>query len=101
MSAVVTISPEGLDAEVCPAVKSLGNLAGVHRLPRLEHISLVDRDDGRTVVFIVVPEIAADQWRQAIGAPAFTPHHRQNYTQHTTERSCWFGATVRLSYTSL
>lgn len=98
-AAMLSLTPEDLETLDCPVTKALANLAAIHRLPRLEHAYLIERTDGRTVVNLALPEIAAEPWRRALAAAPFTPIHRQHYSQHTTE-VFWFGATVRLSYTT-
>lgn len=98
---VVSIAPDDLDhVEDLPVAQAIGNLAHVHHLPRLEHVYRITKDDGRTVVLIAVPEAAAEAWRAALGAPPFTARTHPTSRQFTTERSCWFGATVRLSYST-
>jgi hypothetical protein len=98
---VVSIDVDDLDAvEDLPAAKALSNLAAVHQLPRLEHIYRVDRHDGHTIVQLAVPLAAAEQWRAALGAPPFDETRHPHSSQWRTERSCWFGATIRLSYST-
>lgn len=98
---VVSIAPDDLDAvEDLPAARALSNLAAVHQLPRLEHVYRVARHDGHTIVLLAVPHGAAEQWRAALGAPPFTEARHPHSSQWRTERSCWFGATVRLSYST-
>lgn len=97
---VVSIAPDDLDhVEDLPAAKAIGNLAHVHQLPRLEHVYRVDAYDGRTVVLVAVPQAAAECWRAALGAPPFSARSHPTSRQHTTE-VFWFGATVRLSYST-
>lgn len=98
---VVSIAPDDLDhVEDLPVARAITNLAHVHQLPRLEHVCRVTRHDGHTVVVLAVPEYAAEQWRAALGAPPFAEKNHPTSVQHLTERSCWFGATVRLSYST-
>lgn len=98
---VVSIAPDDLDTvEDLPAAKALANLAAVHQLPRLEHVYRVERRDGRTIVQIALSELAAEAWRSALGAPPYERIQHPTSAQWRTERRCWFGATVRLSYST-
>lgn len=100
-AAVISIAPDDLDAaEACPAVRALANLGSVHQLPQLVHIYKVTRHDGHAIVTLVVPDHAAEAWRAALGAPPFTTKPQEYSVQHLTERACWFGVTVRLSYST-
>lgn len=100
-AAIVSITPDDLDAAVdCPAARALTNLGAIHQLPQLIHLYKVTRHDGNTTAYAVVPDHAAEQWRAALGAPPFTDQPQPYSVKHTTERTCWFGLTVRLSYTT-
>lgn len=98
---VVSIAPDDLDqVEDLPVARALGNLAQIHQLPRVEHVYRVDRHDGHTIVLIAIPADAAEQWRAALAAPHFQPRQHPTSVQHLTE-VFWFGAIVRLSYTTV
>lgn len=98
---VVSIAPDDLDSvEDLPAARALSNLAAVHQLPRLEHIYRVERHDGHTVVLLALSPLAAEAWRSALGAPPYAETRHPSSSQWKTERACWFGATVRLSYST-
>lgn len=94
---VVLDLENGDEHETFPVFNALRGLALVHKLPKTQRVHQLQRHDGRTLVFIQVAAEHADLWRDALGAPAFEPHHQPLGEQYTTERF-WFGATVRLSY---
>lgn len=97
---VVSVPVDDLDqVHDLPAAQALANLAHIHQLPRLEHVYRVNRHDGHTVVMIALPDAhVADAWRAALGAPPYVEKRHPLSSQWTTERTCWFGATVRLIY---
>ena len=98
---VISVKPDDLDkVEGCPAAVALANLAEVHRIP-IEHAYLATThaaDDPNTLVVTVSHE-SAEAWRAALGAPSFTAKETAYSTQRTTE-VFWFGAKVRLSYST-
>lgn len=98
---VVSINPSDLDdVETVPAAKALGNLRDVHGLPELAGVCVAHREDGATVVVAaVVGEAAAELWRAALAAPKFSERRYPTSSQHITE-VIWFGALVRLSFST-
>lgn len=93
---LVILDAHDFEHERAPVMRALQGLMTVYSLPAFQRVYGATRSGGWKVVVLAVDPDHAEQWRAALGAPAFAASPEQP-GQMLTERF-WFSTWVRLAY---